>query len=84
MLVFLLSGVHNKQWTMIVVLLLVCNSVTAVDEYCIEKPWECCDGDSSVKPGKVFLTFSLINNHRHIITYYMPMTTTKDFDPISI
>ena len=42
---------HIKQWIIIALLLFV-YSVTAVDEYCIEKPWECCDGDSSKKPGK--------------------------------
>ena len=42
---------HIKQWIIIALLLFV-YSVTAVDEYCIEKPWECCDGESSKKPGK--------------------------------
>ena len=60
MLVFLLSGAHNKQWIVTVISLLVYNSVTAVDEYCIEKPWDCCDGDSSVKPGNIFLTTARI------------------------
>ena len=46
---------YTEHRIMIAALLLVYNSVTAVDEYCIEKPWECCDGDSTVKPGKFFV-----------------------------
>ena len=59
MLVFLLMEAHSRQWIMIAVLLFV-YPVTAVDEYCVEKPWDCCDGDSSVKPGNIFLTTARI------------------------
>ena len=52
MLVFFLMGEHNRKWIMLAILLSA-YSVTAVDEHCIEKPWDCCDGDSSVKPGKL-------------------------------
>ena len=59
MLFFLLMEAHSRQWIMIAVSLFV-YPVTAVDEYCIEKPWDCCDGDSSVKPGNIFLTTARI------------------------
>ena len=45
-------GEHNRKWIMLAILLSA-YSVTTVDEHCIEKPWDCCDGDSSVKPGKL-------------------------------
>ena len=74
MLVFLLSRAHNKQWITIVISLFVYNSVTAVDEYCIEKPWDCCDGDSTVKPGKVFLATAKevdSRNHEQIFSLFL-------------
>ena len=53
MLVFLLMmGAHNRPWIMLAVLLLV-YTITSANEYCNEKPWACCNGDSSIKPGKV-------------------------------
>ena len=53
MLVFLLMmGTHNRLWIILAVLLLV-YTITLANEYCNEKPWACCSGDSSIKPGKV-------------------------------
>ena len=53
MLAFLLMmEAHNRLWIMLALLLLV-YTITSANEYCNEKPWACCNGDSSIKPGKV-------------------------------
>ena len=65
-LVFLLMmGAHNRLWIMLAVLLVV-YTITSANEYCNEKPWACCNGDSSIKPGKVQTTkleFCLISRY---------------------